>query len=64
MHVRAYSLFKSGHLSTNIKLMLYKALIRSVMPYACRAWEQGAVSVIGAGGNKRIYFHLYADVRN
>jgi hypothetical protein len=34
-YVRTYSLFKSWRLSTNVKLMLYKALIRSVMTYAC-----------------------------
>jgi hypothetical protein len=40
--IRAYSLFKSEHLSTNIKLTLYKALIRSIMTYASRAWEFAA----------------------
>jgi hypothetical protein len=30
-YVRAYSLFKSGRLSTNIKTTLYKALITSVI---------------------------------
>jgi hypothetical protein len=34
-----YSLFKSERLSTNIKFTLHKALIRSVMTYACPAWE-------------------------
>jgi hypothetical protein len=34
-YVRTYSLFKSECLSTNIKLALYNALIRSVMTYAC-----------------------------
>jgi hypothetical protein len=38
-YVRSYFLFKSGCLSTNIKLMLYKALIRSVTTYACPTWE-------------------------
>jgi hypothetical protein len=37
-----YSLFKSKLLSTNIKLTLHKALIRSVMTYACPAWEFAA----------------------
>jgi hypothetical protein len=32
IYVRAYSLFKSEHLSTNIKPMSYKAVIRSLMP--------------------------------
>jgi hypothetical protein len=37
--IRVYSLLKSGRLSTNIKLALHKALIRSVMTYAWPAWE-------------------------
>jgi hypothetical protein len=37
--IRIYPLFKSGRLSVNIKLTLHKALIRSVMTYACPAWE-------------------------
>jgi hypothetical protein len=37
--IRIYSLFKSERLSNNIKLTLHKALIRSVMTYACLAWE-------------------------
>jgi hypothetical protein len=37
--IRIYSLFRSNHLSTNIKLTLHKALIRSVMTYACPIWE-------------------------
>jgi hypothetical protein len=39
---RIYSLFKSERLSANIKLTLHKALIRSVMTYACPAWELAA----------------------
>jgi hypothetical protein len=38
-YIRTYSLFKSGHLNTNIKLTLYKALIRSVVTFACPTWE-------------------------
>jgi hypothetical protein len=38
-HIRTYSLFRSGRLSTNIKLQLYKALIMSVMTYASSIWE-------------------------
>jgi hypothetical protein len=37
--IRIYSLFKSERSSTNIKLTLHRALIRSVMPYACSTWE-------------------------
>jgi hypothetical protein len=38
-YVRIYSLFRSERLSRNIKLTFYKALIRSVMTYACPSWE-------------------------
>jgi hypothetical protein len=38
-YVRTYSLFRSGCLSTNIKLTLDRILIRSVMTYACPTWE-------------------------
>jgi hypothetical protein len=41
-YIRTYSLFKSQRLSTNIKLTLDKALIRSVMTYACPTWEYAA----------------------
>jgi hypothetical protein len=37
--VQQCSLFKSEWLSANIKLTLHKALIRSVITYACPAWE-------------------------
>jgi hypothetical protein len=37
--IRIYSLFKSERLSANIKLTLHKALIRSVMTYACPTWD-------------------------
>jgi hypothetical protein len=36
---RACSLFKSERLSANIKLTLHKALIRSLVTYACSTWE-------------------------
>jgi hypothetical protein len=39
---KIYSLFKSERLSANIKLTLYKALIRPVTTYACPAWEFAA----------------------
>jgi hypothetical protein len=42
--LRIYSLFKSVRLNVNIKLTLHKALIRSVMTYACPAWEFTAES--------------------
>jgi hypothetical protein len=37
--IRIYSILKSERSSANIKLTLHKALIRSVMTYACPAWE-------------------------
>jgi hypothetical protein len=40
--IRIYSVFKSERLSANIKLTLHKALIRSVMTYACPVWEFAA----------------------
>jgi hypothetical protein len=40
--ITLYSLFKSERLRANISLTLYKALIRSVMTYACPAWEFAA----------------------
>jgi hypothetical protein len=42
--IRIYSFFKSKRLSTNIKLTVHKALIRSVMIYASPAWEFAAES--------------------
>jgi hypothetical protein len=40
--IRIYSLFESKRLSANIKLTLRKALIRSVMTYACPVWVLAA----------------------
>jgi hypothetical protein len=40
--VRVCFLFETDRLSANIKLTLHKALIRSVMTYACPAWEFAA----------------------
>jgi hypothetical protein len=37
-----YSLFKSERLTTNIKQTLHKALMRSIMTYACPAWDIAA----------------------
>jgi hypothetical protein len=37
--IRVYPLFKSERLSAKIKLTLHKALIISVMTYACPVWE-------------------------
>jgi hypothetical protein len=40
--IRIYTLFKIERLSPNIKLTLHKAMIRTVMTYACPAWELAA----------------------
>jgi hypothetical protein len=40
--IRLCSLFKIERLSSNIKLTLHKALIRSELSYACPAWEFAA----------------------
>jgi hypothetical protein len=40
--IRIYSLCKSERLSANVKTTLGKALIISVMSYACPAWETAA----------------------
>jgi hypothetical protein len=42
--IRIYFLFKIERLSTNIKMILHKALIRSNMTYACPAWEFAVVN--------------------
>jgi hypothetical protein len=39
---RIYSLFKNERLSPKIKRTLHKALFRSLMTYACSAWELAA----------------------
>jgi hypothetical protein len=38
-YIRTYSIFKSKHLNANIKLIMYRALIRSIMTYSCPIWE-------------------------
>jgi hypothetical protein len=40
--IRIYSLLKIEHFRANIELTISKALIRSVMTYACTAWELAA----------------------
>jgi hypothetical protein len=39
---RTYSIFKSKHLNANIKLIMYRALIISMMTYAYLTWEFAA----------------------
>jgi hypothetical protein len=41
-YIRIYSIFKSKRLRANIKLIVYRALIRSIMNYACPTWEFAA----------------------
>jgi hypothetical protein len=40
--IRIYSLFESERSSTDTKLTLHRALIRSIITYACPAWEFAA----------------------
>jgi hypothetical protein len=39
MYQRIYCLVKSGRLSTDIKIWLFKSLIKSVMTPTCPSWE-------------------------
>jgi hypothetical protein len=41
-YIRTYSIFRSKHLNANIKLILYRGIIRSIMTYACPTWEFAA----------------------
>jgi hypothetical protein len=41
-YIRTYSIFKSKRLNVNVKLIVYRALIRSIMTYACPTWEFAA----------------------
>jgi hypothetical protein len=41
-YIRIYSLFKSDPLNNNMKLTIHKALIRSIMVYACYTREYAA----------------------
>jgi hypothetical protein len=43
-YMRSYSIFKSKHMSANIKLIVYRALIRSIVTYAYPTWESAAVT--------------------
>jgi hypothetical protein len=41
-HIRTHFIFKSKNLSAHIKLIVYRALIRSLMTYAYPTWEFAA----------------------
>jgi hypothetical protein len=45
--IEIYSVFKCERLSTNLKLTLHKALIRSIITYACPTWEFAADNHLG-----------------
>jgi hypothetical protein len=55
--IRIFSLFKSERLIVNIKLTLHKALIRSVMIYACPAGKFAAESRISV----TVFSHIGID---
>jgi hypothetical protein len=38
-YIRAYSIFKIKHMSVNIKLIVFRSLIRSIIAYASSTWE-------------------------
>lgn len=38
-YIQVYHILESKRLSYNIKVLLYEALICSIMTYVCRAWE-------------------------
>jgi hypothetical protein len=69
--IRIYSLFRSELLSTNIKLALHEALIRSAMTYACPTWKFVAethllycsycktVRTIGSFLSRMLYFLVF-----
>jgi hypothetical protein len=44
--ISTYSLFRSGRLSTNVRLTLYKVVIRWVMTYACATWKYVADALL------------------
>jgi hypothetical protein len=41
-YIRTYSIFKSKHLNANIKLIVYRSLIRLIITYACPTWDFAA----------------------
>jgi hypothetical protein len=51
--IRIYALLQSARLSANMKLTLHKAMIRSVMAYACPAWELVGQAIITAAHSKQ-----------
>jgi hypothetical protein len=38
-YIRTYSILKIKHLNANMKLIVYRALIRTIKTYACSIWE-------------------------
>jgi hypothetical protein len=56
--IGVFSLFRSGRLSANIKLIIHKTLLRSTMTYICPAWEFTADSSLEiAARPKRVSSH-------
>jgi hypothetical protein len=41
-YIRTYSILKNKYLIAHIKLIVYRAVIRSIMSYACPTWEYAA----------------------
>jgi hypothetical protein len=64
--IRIYSQFRSERVSANVKLNLYKALISSIMTYACPAYKFAADTYQGAHQSaictRLSTFHMYTIV--
>jgi hypothetical protein len=58
-----YSLSKSEGLSAKIKLTLHKALIRTVITYACPAWGLAAVLTKQVSALHCIFYKVHTSPR-
>jgi hypothetical protein len=65
-YIRVDSLFRSERLSSNIKLALHTALIRSVMTYACSPWEFAAdthlLKFAASAKQRSLHYWLISEV--
>jgi hypothetical protein len=62
-YMRTYSIFNSKHLSTNIKLIVFRALIRSIMIYACLTRELAAdICLMKLQGLKNRFLRSIGDI--
>jgi hypothetical protein len=61
--ITIFYLLKSERFSGNIKLTLHKALIRTVITYACPAWELAAVGAKQGSLHHRKFSKVHTDPR-